>query len=68
MVSKLHSTADSPQHTVKTLTQGRGKGEDGDCERRKKDIRMQHFDQNKEDFGLFCQNATVSYFLIRIRK
>jgi hypothetical protein len=29
---------------------------------------MQHFDQNKEDFGLFCQNAPVAYFLIRIRK
>jgi len=30
--------------------------------------RMQHFDQNKEDFGLFCQNAPVAYFVIRIRK
>ncbi len=37
-MSKLHSTAHSPQHTVKSDTNtGRGKGEDGDCGRRRED-------------------------------
>ncbi len=30
--------------------------------------RMQHFGQNKEDFGMFCQNPPVTCFVIRIRK
>ena len=30
--------------------------------------RMQHFAQNKEDFGQFLQNPHVTYFVIRIRK
>jgi hypothetical protein len=30
--------------------------------------RMQHFAQNKEDFGGFLQNPHVTCFVIRIRK
>jgi hypothetical protein len=30
--------------------------------------RMQHFAQNKEDFGQFSQNPHVTYYVIRIRK
>ena len=29
---------------------------------------MQHFAQNKEDFGQFSQNPHVTYYVIRIRK
>jgi hypothetical protein len=36
-MSKTHSTAHSPQHTVKTLTQAEAKGKDGDCEIRRED-------------------------------
>ncbi len=30
--------------------------------------RMQHFGQNKKDFGIFSQNPPVTCFVIRIRK
>ncbi len=34
----------------------------------KKNLRMQHFGQNKEYFVFFSQNHQVTYFLLRIRK
>ncbi len=31
-------------------------------------LRMQHFGQNKKDFGMFSRNPPVTCFVIRIRK